>query len=136
MHRQVKNDKIIFKLLREMVEQGVTGQHDIRVRLAQMEDVEDLLDFKCRLALDTENKTLDRERSRAAIAKCIANPRLGCYLLAWDEADPQRKSIGTTMITYEMSVAVGGLIYFIKSVFVVPEARRKGVFRSLFNLVI
>ena len=37
------------------------------------------------------------------------------------------------MITYEMSLALGGVIYWIQSVFVVQEARKKGVFRKLYN---
>ena len=56
-------------------------------------------------------------------------------MLAWDENDPEKRSIGTTMLTYEMSVAFGGLIHWIQSVFVVPEARRKGVFRKIFTFI-
>jgi GNAT superfamily N-acetyltransferase len=40
------------------------------------------------------------------------------------------------MLTYEVSVAMGGMIHWIQSVFVVQEARRIGVFRSLYNHVI
>ena len=40
------------------------------------------------------------------------------------------------MITYEMSVSVGGLIYFIHSVYVSPEVRKKGVFRTIYNAVV
>ena len=111
------------------------GEPDIRVRLATLEDVEVLVEFGCRLAYDTEDKTLDKSVVRPAVATCIQNPKLGCYLLAWDETDPEKKSIGTTMLTYEMNVEQGGLVHMIQSVYVNPEARRKGVFRKLYNFV-
>mmetsp|Transcript_9559 Transcript_9559/g.11775 ORF Transcript_9559/g.11775 Transcript_9559/m.11775 type:complete len:90 (-) Transcript_9559:85-354(-) len=40
------------------------------------------------------------------------------------------------MLTYEMSMNLGGLIHWIQSVFVNPEARRKGVFRKLYSFVV
>lgn len=39
------------------------------------------------------------------------------------------------MLTYEMSIEVGGQIHWIQSVYVVPEARKQGVFRALYNQV-
>ena len=39
------------------------------------------------------------------------------------------------MLTYEMSVEAGGMIHWIQSVYVVPEARQKGVFRALYEHV-
>ena len=117
---------------------GGTGEArpcDIRVRLATLEDTEVLVDFACKLAFDTENKTLDRDVVRPAVQKCISTPKLGRYFLAWDENDPEKKSIGTTMLTFEYSVAFGGLIHWIQSVYVNAEARRKGVFRALYTHV-
>ena len=106
------------------------------MRLATLEDVDVLVDFACKLAFDTENKTLDRELVTRAIARCINNPKLGCYFLAYEASDPEKKSIGTTMLTYEMSAALGGLIHMIQSVYVNAEARRKGVFRALYTHVV
>ena len=39
------------------------------------------------------------------------------------------------MLTYEMSVAQGGLIHWIQSVYVNADARKKGVFRKLYTFV-
>ena len=85
----------------------------IKVRLAQMEDVDVLVEFAAKLAFDTENKVLDRAVVKTAVEKVIKNPKLGCYFLAWDDSDPDKKSIGTTMLTYEMNCALGGLIHWI-----------------------
>lgn len=40
------------------------------------------------------------------------------------------------MITFEISPKLGGLIYWIQSVYVLPEFRNKGAFRSLFQEVV
>ena len=44
--------------------------------------------------------------------------------------------VGTLQLTYEFSVQVGGQITWIQSVYVIPEARRQGVFRALYNSVV
>ena len=40
------------------------------------------------------------------------------------------------MVTYEMSIEVGGKIDWIQSVYVVPEARKQGVFRALYQEIV
>jgi len=50
----------------------------------------------------------------------LQDESLGCYYVAVKD----EKLVGTTMVTYEMSIEVGGQIYWIQSVFVVPEARK------------
>ena len=73
-----------------MVEAGESGVvHDIRVRLATLDDVAVLVDFGCRLAFDTEDKTLDKPLVTAAVTRLLKNPKLGCYLLAYDNNDPE-----------------------------------------------
>ena len=86
---------------------------DIRVRVAELADADTLTDFAYKIAFETEGKTLDKVLVKRAIERLISTPRFGCYFLAWDENDSEKKSIGTTMLTYEMSVSVGGLIHFI-----------------------
>mmetsp|Transcript_36305 Transcript_36305/g.44275 ORF Transcript_36305/g.44275 Transcript_36305/m.44275 type:complete len:101 (-) Transcript_36305:596-898(-) len=41
--------------------------------------------------------------------------------------------MGMMMIHFETSMEVGGVIWWINSVYVHPEHRRKGVFRSLYD---
>ena len=122
-----------------MVENNINNEGpraDIRVRIATVEDSDTLVDFACKLAFDTENKTLDRAIVKRATETCIKNPALGCYFLAWDENDAEKKSVGTTMLTYEMSASVGGMIHMIQSVYVNADARRKGIFRALYSGVV
>ena len=51
--------------------------------------------------------------------------------IAYDENSADKKTLASTMITLEMSCALGGLIHWIQSVYVIPEARKKGIFRLL-----
>lgn len=88
-------------------------QPDIRVRRGTLDDLEVFLEYSCRLAFETENKVLDRERTRAAITKGIQSPKIGEYFIAWDENDPEKKPIATMMCTKEISFQLGGLIQWI-----------------------
>ena len=88
-------------------------QPDIRVRKGTLDDVEVFLEYLGRLAFETENKVLDRERTRAAMTKGIQNPKLGDYLIAWDDNDPEKKPIATMKCTKENSLQQGGLIQWI-----------------------
>ena len=42
-----------------------------------------------------------------------------------------RRIVGQTMVTYEWSDWRDGLIWWIQSVYVLPEARERGVFKAL-----
>ena len=59
---------------------------------------------RCTKCYETEGKTLDPDRSRAAIVKGIQSPAIGTYLLAWDENDPDKKPVGTMMCTKKVQI--------------------------------
>ena len=101
-----------------------------------MEDAKLLASFQYDMALETENKHLDKDSVQIALVRYLKTPKLGLYFIAFDENDKDKKPIGCTMVTFEMSPVFGGLIHWIQSVYVVPEARKKGVFRSLYNKVV
>ena len=110
-------------------------QADIRVRPALIEDSDVIVEFACKLALDTENYILDRPLVKSGIDNCIQDPKIGYYCLAWDENDPEKKSLGYIMVTPTFDFALGGLVHWIGSVYVLAEARKKGVFRALYSHV-
>jgi len=61
----------------------------------------------------------------------LTDPTKGIYYVA----EMEGAVVGQLMITYEWSDWRNGTIWWIQSVFVKPEFRRAGVFRSLFNHV-
>ena len=122
------------------------GENAIRIVVreasAQSEaDIEALTDFNCRLARDTEDKELDRAVVKLGVTHCLQNAKLGKYYLAFaagkeGESEAEGKSIGTTMVTYEMNAVLGGYINWIQSVYVDAAFRKMGVFRALYNTVV
>lgn len=107
----------------------------MQVRKATIQDVDFLLSSAVTLAFETEGKQLNTVVVRQGIIDCLNNVKVGCYYVACSVENSQ-KLLGTLMLTYEVSVAMGGMIQWIQSVFVDKEARRMGVFRSLYNHVI
>jgi GNAT superfamily N-acetyltransferase len=80
------------------------------------------------MALEAEHKTLDAAIVGAGVRAVLDDPGKGVYFVA--ELD--QRVVGQLMITYEWSDWRNGNFWWIQSVYVLPEARRKGVFQSLF----
>jgi GNAT superfamily N-acetyltransferase len=105
----------------------------ITVRQARPEDAATIADFNCRLALESEGKTLQPAVVSAGVAASLADPEnKGPYFLA--EIDGQ--VVGTMQITFEWSDWRNGWAWWIQGVFVREDARRQGVFRTLYEHVI
>jgi hypothetical protein len=62
------------------------------------------------LAFETEEKQLNTVVVRQGIIDCFNNVKVGCYYVAYSLVNPQ-KLLGTLMLTYEVNVAMGGMIH-------------------------
>jgi len=102
---------------------------NIKIRNADIADAVVIADFNVRMALETENKQLCPQIVLAGTKYLINNPSLGFYIVA--EAD--KTIIASTMITFEWSDWRNGLFWWVQSVYVLPEYRRKGVFSKIFE---
>ena len=102
---------------------------EISVRPATSDDAEFLVWGNARLALETEDLSLQIDRVRSGVQAVFADPGRGFYLIA--ESNGTR--LGQMMITYEWSDWRNGVFWWIQSVYTVPEARRRGVFRALYS---
>ena len=109
------------------------------IRQATIDDAPAIAQYNINLAKETENISLDPEtilKGCKAIlqqdgdASFSGNPK-GFYLVAADYTS----IIGQLMITYEWSDWRNAVIYWIQSVYVVPEHRGKGVFKALYTHV-
>lgn len=101
------------------------------VRVANEHDAATIVEFNRRLAWETEQKTLDAERLQAGVLAVLRDASKGVYYVA--EQGPVL--VGQLLITYEWSDWRNGAIWWLQSVYVVEEARRQGVFRTLFEHV-
>lgn len=104
----------------------------IRVRKAGLPDVETIVRFNAAMALETENKSLDRKVLTKGVQALLEQPSMGYYLLA----ESAEGVVGQLMITYEWSDWRNGLFLWIQSVYVPTEHRGKGIYRSLYDQVL
>lgn len=103
----------------------------IDVRRGVASDVDVIAEFNRRLALETESKQLDPQVLRAGVATLLGDPAKGLYYLAENEGTV----IGQLAVTYEWSDWRNGWLWWIQSVYVRADHRRRGVFRSLYEAV-
>lgn len=103
----------------------------ITVRYATPGDTASLVAFQQAMARETEGITLDLEPLRRGINAVFRSPDKGLYLVA----EAEGAVIGGLLITYEWSDWRNGTFWWIQSVYVEPQWRRKGVYRAMHNYV-
>ncbi|HEX7373618.1 MAG TPA: GNAT family N-acetyltransferase [Steroidobacteraceae bacterium] len=103
----------------------------VHTRPAEARDLDFIADGNSAMAFETEHKRLDPPTVRRGVQAAFDDPGRGRYFVA--EIDGQ--VVGQMMITYEWSDWRNGVFWWIQSVYVVPQARRKGVFRALYDHV-
>jgi GNAT superfamily N-acetyltransferase len=103
----------------------------ISIRRAGLADAAVIVEFNRLLAEESEGKTLDIGVLSRGVAAGLADPRKSVYYLAEEDSVP----VGQIMFTTEWSDWRNGWFWWIQSVYVRPEARRRGVFRALFEQV-
>lgn len=101
----------------------------IKIRRAEHSDASTIAGFNRAMARETENKELIPEVILAGVNSLFENPSRGFYIIA--EVDS--KVVASLMITTEWSDWRNGLFWWIQSVFVEPEYRRRGIFRSMYE---
>jgi len=103
----------------------------IEIREAVPDDAPAIVDFQVRMARETEDLALDPDVCAKGVAAVFESPTLGRYFVA----DSDGAVVGSLMVTYEWSDWRNGTVWWIQSVFVVPELRGKGVYRALYEHV-
>src|SRR5579859_5465263 len=103
----------------------------MRVREASLADADTVIEFNRLLALETEGKALALELLTPGVKACLADPAKGRYFLGEEDGS----IIGQMGISYEWSDWRNGMFWWIQSVYVRPEARRRGVFRTIFEYI-
>src|SRR5688572_15762101 len=100
---------------------------DLEIRPATRQDAATIVDFNQRLAWESEQKRLDEPTLRRGVERLLEDPSRGGYFMARHNG----QIVGQLMITYEWSDWRNGPIWWLQSVYVIPEYRRQGVFRQL-----
>jgi GNAT superfamily N-acetyltransferase len=105
------------------------AEREPRVRPARPEDAALLIDFQARLARESEDLELDLAALGRGVRAIFDDPGLGEYWMA--ELDGE--TAGCMLVTREWSDWRNGTVLWIQGVYVRPEARGRGVFRSLYD---
>ncbi|PZC50249.1 MAG: N-acetyltransferase, GNAT superfamily (includes histone acetyltransferase HPA2) [Chloroflexi bacterium] len=105
---------------------------NITVREATREDTESIVRFQQGMAVETEGKVLDEALLRDGITEIFDSTQKGFYLVA----EVNNVVVGSLLITYEWSDWRNATFWWIQSVFVDANWRRKGVYRSMHDYVV
>lgn len=98
-----------------------------RVRPAVPADRDVLVEFACAMARETEHRELDVATVRAGVEAVLADPARGRVFLVEHDGRP----VATLMLTHEWSEWRNGFLWWIQSVYVAPQHRRRGFYRML-----
>ena len=100
---------------------------DIEIRRASLAHLETIVGFNAAMAEETEDKKLDLNLLRPGVEAVLTRKNLGFYLMAEHVGRP----VGQLLITYEWSDWRNAFFWWIQSVYVSPDHRRKGVYNAL-----
>lgn len=104
---------------------------EIIVRRAFASDIDALVEFNQGIASETENLQLDARTLRAGIGRLLSDESLGFYFVA--EIDG--RIAGCLMVTFEWSDWRNAVFWWIQSVYVHADFRRRGVYRAMYEYV-
>jgi ribosomal protein S18 acetylase RimI-like enzyme len=103
----------------------------LSIRPAAITDLAELVVWNAAIAWETEHRRLDPAILQRGVNGVFEEPRRGFYLIA----ERDGAAVGCLLVTYEWSDWRGGDFWWIQSVYVIPAARRDGVFRALYTAV-
>ncbi len=104
----------------------------VSIRLAEIRDGLALAEFNRAMAFETEKKELIPEIVSQGVDNLLKNPGWGFYVVA-ERGD---EIIGSLMVTTEWSDWRNGTFWWIQSVYVKPNERRKGIYTGLYNYIL
>lgn len=103
----------------------------MNIRTAQISDIDSLVEFNQAMALETEGRRLDAQQLKAGVEAAFTDENKGFYLVAEED----EKILGGLMVTAEWSDWRNGWFWWIQSVYIIPEARGKKIYRKLYEEV-
>lgn len=104
---------------------------DVTIKQAAAADATTLAAFNIALAWETERKRLDVDIVARGVEAVLTQPEHGFYVVALVEGE----AAGSLLVTYEWSDWRCGRFWWVQSVYVRPEFRRRGLFTRLHAFV-
>jgi len=104
----------------------------ITIREATEADAAIISQYNINMAWETEGKKLNKKKITAGVKSLFNKPEYGFYMVAETEGE----IVASLMITFEWSDWRDGLFWWIQSVYVISDHRRKGIYRAMYNAVL
>ena len=98
---------------------------------ARIGDLNTLVEFQLKMAMETEELKLDREILIKGVKAVYEDPAKARYFVARID----ERVVGMLMITLEWSDWRNGWVWWIQSVYVEQEFRKDGIFRSMYTYI-
>lgn len=102
---------------------------DLKIRPGLLFDAGVIANFQIRMALETENLTLDPDTVEKGVSAVFDDPSKGKYWVA----ESQGEVVGCLLTVPEWSDWRNGTVLWIHSVYVLPSHRKHGVFKKLYQ---
>lgn len=103
----------------------------MNIRFGRSGDAGALVDFNAAMALETEGKQLDLNTLRKGVKAVLDDEQKGFYVVA----DDGGAIVGGLLVTFEWSDWRSKWFWWIQSVYIVPEYRRKHIYSALYEFV-
>lgn len=101
------------------------------VRKATADDIDSIVEFQILMASETEGIVLNKPNVIKGVSAVLADDSKGRYYVA----EIKEKVVSSLLTTFEWSDWRNGTILWIQSVYVLPEIRRKGVYRKMYGYI-
>jgi len=102
-----------------------------KIRLAKIDDSIAIAGFQIRMAIETENLQLDTETVGKGVKAVFKKPELGQYFVAENDGN----IIASMLTTFEWSDWRNAQVWWLQSVYVLPEFRQQGIFKKMYEFV-
>jgi ribosomal protein S18 acetylase RimI-like enzyme len=100
-----------------------------KIREATLADLPEIADFQLAMAKETENLQLDLNTVRWGVNKIFYDKPAGKYYIT----EKDDKIIASMLTLYEWSDWRNGQVIWIHSVYVHPNHRKEGVFKTMYD---
>lgn len=104
---------------------------EVLITKGTKEDIEVIAQFQVDMAMESEGTQLNKEIVTQGVSAAMDDENKGCYYVAKVED----KTVGSLMLTREWSDWNNGWYWWIQSVYVSPDYRRQGIYKSLYHAV-
>lgn len=101
----------------------------MEIRKAKPTEADILAGFQQKMAKETEDLELNPDILNKGVKAVFDDPNKGIYYVAVHK----EKVVASLMITFEWSDWRNGQVYWIQSVYVLPEYRGQGVYREMYQ---